>query len=105
MPSTTVAEDTKTLAVLAKSNPMPAPNAVAAKEDWMRWNDYGIGLFLQNDFKGAEAAFTKTIEAEPANADGWVNICRVPTQESDTARAFRVLDKARSPNPDLAGQT
>ena len=102
LPIITVAEDTKTLAVLAKSNPVPAPNAVAAKEDWMRWNDYGIGLFLQNDFKGAEAAFTKTIEAEPANADGWVNIGRVRTQEGDTAGAFTALDKALSLKPDLA---
>ena len=102
LPIITVAEDTKTLAVLAKSNPMPAPNAVAAKEDWMRWNDYGIGLFLQNDFKGAEAAFTKTTEADPANADGWVNIGRVRTQEGDTAGAFTVLDKALSLKPELA---
>jgi tetratricopeptide (TPR) repeat protein len=68
----------------------------------MRWNDYGIGLFLQNDFKGAEAAFTKATEADPANADGWVNIGRVRTQEGDTAGAFAVLDKALSLKPDLA---
>jgi tetratricopeptide (TPR) repeat protein len=102
LPIITVAEDTKAIAVLAKSNPMPTPNAIAAKEDWMRWNDYGIGLFLQNDFKGAEAAFTKATEADPANADGWVNIGRVRTQEGDTAGAFAVLDKALSLKPDLA---
>ena len=102
LPIITVAEDTKTVTVLAKSNPVPAPNALAAKEDWMRWNDYGIGLFLQNDFKGAEAAFTKTTEADPANADGWVNIGRVRTQEGDTAGAFTVLDKALSLKPNLA---
>lgn len=102
LPIITVAEDTKIIAVLGKSNPVPAANAVAAKEDWMRWNDYGIGLLLQNDFKGAEAAFTKTTEADPANADGWVNIGRVRTQEGDTAGAFTVLDKALSLKPDLA---
>ena len=25
-----------------------------------RWNDYGIGLFLQGDLKGAEAVFLKS---------------------------------------------
>jgi len=51
LPIITVAEDTKSISVLPKTNPAPTPNAAAAKEDWMRWNDYGIGLFLQNDFK------------------------------------------------------
>jgi len=75
---------------------------MAQKEDWMRWNDYGIGLFLQNDLKGAEAAFTKATEANPDNFDGWVNIGRVRTQEGDTAEAIKVLDKALAMKPDLA---
>jgi len=68
----------------------------------MRWNDYGIGLFLQNDFRGAEAAFLKATEADPNNFDGWVNIGRVRTQEGDTAGAFTVLDKALALKPNLA---
>jgi len=101
LPVITVAEDTKTIPVLPKMSSAPPPITVAAKEDWVRWNDYGIGLFLQSDFKGAEAAFTKTTEADPANADGWVNIGRVRTQEGDTAGAFTVLDKALSLKPEL----
>jgi Flp pilus assembly protein TadD len=102
LPIITVAEDTKSISVLPKTNPAPTPNAAAAKEDWMRWNDYGIGLFLQNDFKGAEAAFIKATQADPNNFDGWVNIGRVRTQEGDTAGAFTVLDKALSLKPNLA---
>ena len=30
---------------------------VAQKKDRERWNDYGIGLLLQGDLKGAENAF------------------------------------------------
>ena len=30
-----------------------------------RWNDYGIGLLLQGDLRGAEAAFLKVTEMEP----------------------------------------
>jgi len=39
--------------------PAPQPKTVATKEDWTRWNDYGIGLFLQGDLKAAAAAFEK----------------------------------------------
>ncbi len=102
LPIITVAEDTKSISVLPKTASAPAPDAVAVKEDWMRWNDYGIGLFLQNDFKGAEAAFIKATQADPNNFDGWVNIGRVRTQEGDTAGAFTVLDKALSLKPNLA---
>ena len=41
-----------------------------------RWNDYGIGLLLQGDIKGAEAAFLKVTQMEPDYADGWVNVAR-----------------------------
>jgi len=102
LPIITVAEDTKSISVMPKTSPPATPNAITAKEDWMRWNDYGIGLFLQNDFKGAEAAFINATEADPNNFDGWVNIGRVRTQEGDTAGAFKALDKALSLKPNLA---
>jgi len=102
LPIITVAEDTKSVSVLPRKSPTPVSNAVTAKEDWMRWNDYGIGLFLQNDLKGAEAAFIKATEADANNFDGWVNIGRVRTQEGDTAGAFKVLNKALSLKPNLA---
>ena len=44
--------------------------------DRERWNDYGIGLFLQGDLKGAEAVFLKVTEIEPTYMDGWVNVAR-----------------------------
>ena len=102
LPIITVAEDTKSVSVLPRTSPAPVPNALAVKEDWMRWNDYGIGLFLQSDLKGAEAAFIKATEADANNFDGWVNIGRVRTQEGDTAGAFKVLGKALSLRPNLA---
>ena len=102
LPIITVAEDAKTVSVLPVTSAAPSPRAVAAREDWMRWNDYGIGLFLQGDLKGAEAAFAKDTEADPQNADGWVNIGRVRVQEGQTDEAAGVLDKALALKPGLA---
>ena len=67
LPIIVVAEDTKTLNVLPHSAPAPAPKVEWAKEDWTRWNDYGIGLFLQGDLKGAEQAFTEITQMAPDN--------------------------------------
>lgn len=102
LPIITVAEDTKNIAVRPKKDVDPAPNLVAVKDDWSRWNDYGIGLFLQGDLKAAESAFSKVTEADPENPDGWVNIGRVRQLEGQTDGAIRVLDKALDLKPGLA---
>ena len=92
-----------TLPVVAHSAPAFQPKTVALKEEWQRWNDYGIGLFLQGDLKGAAAAFQKVTEAEPNNPDGWVNLGRCcAVQEGDMDRARTVLEKALALSPSLA---
>ncbi len=102
LPIITVAEDTKAIRVLPPTVPRPNPQTILSKEDWMRWNDYGIGLFLQGDLKGAEAAFQKAADADPQNPDGWVNIGRALVQEGDTEGGKRALEKALAINPQLA---
>ena len=47
----------------------PKWHAVARPKTRERWNDWGIGLLLQGDLKGAEYAFRKSTEAEPGYAD------------------------------------
>jgi tetratricopeptide (TPR) repeat protein len=102
LPIITMAEDTKTMRVLPRSAAEPKPLIALEKDDWTRWNDYGIGLFLQGDLKGAAAAFEKITEIDPKNADGWVNIGRCLVQEGDTAGAQKVLEKALAVAPKLA---
>lgn len=55
-----------------------------------RWNDWGIGLLLQGDLKGAEFGFRKATEAQPSYADGWLNVARALIQEgeNDAARPY-----------------
>ena len=102
LPITVLAEDTKTLRVLPRNAPAPQPKTISVKDDWTRWNDYGIGLFLQGDLKAAAAAFEKITEADPQNPDGWTNIGRVLVQEGDTAGARKVLEKSLAIDAKLA---
>jgi len=74
---------------------------VANKKTRERWNDWGIGLLLQGDVKGAEYAFTKVTEAEPGYADGWLNVARALIQEGETDRAKPFIQKSLAVNPDL----
>ena len=102
LPIIIVAEDSKTLRVLPRTAPPVPAQVQLAKDDWTRWNDYGIGLFLQGDLKGAEAAFQKITEIDAQNPDGWVNVGRARVQEGDTQGAHEVLEKALAIKPDLA---
>src|SRR6201998_1689025 len=102
LPIVAVAEDEVTLPVIARSNPAAAAKVELKPEDWQRWNDYGIGLFLQGDLKGAQTAFQTVTEIDPQNPDGWVNIGRAAVQEGDMDRARTVLEKALALSPDLA---
>jgi Flp pilus assembly protein TadD len=102
VPIVTVAENEVTLPVVAHNAPAAEPKTITLKDEWQRWNDYGIGLFLQGDLKGAAAAFQKVTEADPNNPDGWVNIGRCAAQEGDMERARTVLEKALSLSPNLA---
>jgi cytochrome c-type biogenesis protein CcmH/NrfG len=102
VPIVAIAENEVSLPVAAKSNPAAAAKVELKPEDWQRWNDYGIGLFLQGDLKGAQAAFQKVTEIDPRNPDGWVNLGRTGVQEGDMDAARPVLEKALALSPDLA---
>ena len=102
LPIVAIAENEVTLNVVPHGSAAPKPETDFSAEDWQRWNDYGIGLLLQGDLKGAEAAFQTVTEVDPKNPDGWVNIGRAAVQEGDMERARTVLEKAIALKPDFA---
>ncbi len=102
LPIVTLASDAVTLHVLPRSAAPPEPQRLLDPADWERWNDYGIGLLLQGDLKGAETAFLQAAEIQPANPDGWVNIGRARVQEGNLAGAREALERALGQAPKLA---
>jgi len=96
LPTVTLAEAKATVA-LGKSVWTPA----VRRQDRERWNDWGIGLLLQGDLKGAEYAFRKVTEAEPGYADGWLNVARALIQEGETDSAKPYIAKALEIAPQL----
>jgi Flp pilus assembly protein TadD len=102
LPIVVMASAKADLTVLPANAPAPKPQVALNKADWQRWNDYGIGLLLQGDLKGAEAAFERVTQADPTNPDGWVNIGRTRVLVGDMAGARVVLDKALQLSPHLA---
>jgi tetratricopeptide (TPR) repeat protein len=102
IPTTVMAEQTASIAVIDAGAPAPAVTPLLHPSVRERWNDYGIGLLLQGDLKGAEAAFEKVAAIDPKYADGWVNIGRARLQEGNLAGAEEVLRRALAIDPKLA---
>jgi tetratricopeptide (TPR) repeat protein len=75
---------------------------VVRKQDRERWNDWGIGLLLQGDLKGAEYAFRRVTVAQPDYADAWLNVGRALIQEGETEAARPFVEKALALQPALA---
>jgi tetratricopeptide (TPR) repeat protein len=93
LPTVVLAEATAKLDVGDRRTPA-VWQPLVRREDRERWNDWGIGLLLQGDLKGAEYAFTRVTEAEPEYADGWLNVARALIQEGETERAKPFVERA-----------
>lgn len=102
LPIVTMAKAQAELRVASKGAELSEQKPVYDKTDLIRWNDYGIGLFLQGDLKAAEEIFNRVTEIDPGYADGWVNIGRVRVQEGRTREAQEVLTRALRIDPNLA---
>ena len=97
IPIVTIAKATAQVA-LGDTNWTPT----VRKADRERWNDWGIGMLLQGDIRGAEYAFHRVTEADPAYADGWLNIGRALIQEGETDAARPFVEHALKLQPGLA---
>ena len=104
IPTTVMAEATATLAVIDADAPLPPAPAATPGDARQRgrWNDYGIGLLLQGDLRGAEAAFRRVMAIDPDYPDGPVNAARARLQEGDVDAAIPLLEQALALEPDLA---
>jgi len=102
LPITVMAKAEASVAVLGKDAALPAVRPLLDATVRERWNDYGIGLLLQGDLSGAEAAFRNVMAMDPGYADGPVNVARVLVQEGDVQAAIPLLEQALKISPKLA---
>jgi tetratricopeptide (TPR) repeat protein len=109
VPTVVIGQSTVALPVTGSEEDSTDPASLVFEEavkidpaDRERWNDYGIGLLLQGDLKGAERAFQNVVRCDPRYADGWTNIARALIQEGDIDAAKPMLEKALALNPRLA---
>src|SRR5262249_59277420 len=61
----------------------------------------GLWLLDQNQTEGAERAFSRATEIDPADRAGWIGLARVYLQRDENARAAELLERLpAAPPPD-----
>jgi Flp pilus assembly protein TadD len=100
LPIVTLAQARVTVPIGEPHN-APEWTPIVSRVDRERWNDWGIGLLLQGDLKGAEYAFRQVTAAEPEYADGWLNVARALIQEGETDAAKPFIAQALRLDPAL----
>lgn len=84
------------------AGPAPAPEPVpdtTLAEQWVRWNDWGIGMLLQGDTVGAAEAWGRMAAALPDKVDPWRNLARVALRDGNLERGLAMLQKAEELDP------
>ena len=64
-----------------------------ASSEWIRDNDYGIGLLLENDTRGASRAFEMVETLQPEKLDGPLNLAKTALNEGNLEKAYQNLKK------------
>src|SRR6185436_13854973 len=93
-PITTMATDKMSFAVEGFENKVSNPPS-PIKEEWQRWNDYGIGLFLEGkkgELRQSEEVFKKV--AAMGRFDGHINLARLYQLDGRLDEATEMLNAA-----------
>lgn len=107
LPIVDICEDKVVLPVAGLADEVPSQES-PIKPAWQRWNDYGIGCYLEGglgskkgELKQAELAFKHllTLPEKAAHAHGYVNAARVYFDEGRLNEAVESLNKALAADP------
>jgi hypothetical protein len=101
LPIVTIAQSTAQLPVSDHAPAASEWHTVIDRSDRERWNDWGIGMLLEGDLKGAEYAFEQVTRAESSYADGWLNVARAYITEGELDAAKPYIAHALAADPSL----
>jgi Tfp pilus assembly protein PilF len=96
MPVVEMAARTRVLALGANPAEPPDPRD---NKDWMRWNNYGIGLLDAQQYAESARAFARVAELRPDYADAFTNVAIANFQWERFDAARGSLEKALQLSP------
>jgi Flp pilus assembly protein TadD len=73
---------------------LPSPSLPADNEDWMRWNNLGIGFLDQLQYEDSINAFEQVTKLRPDYKDGFINVGLTYIEWEKYDEARKPLEKA-----------
>lgn len=102
-PVTRIAGDQVKLKVAGAGESVPLLELPPLPKDlWMKFNDLGIALLLDNDTRGAQRAFEVVVAVDPDRVDGYRNLARVHLQDGNFEACYRRIGEAENRMPGSA---
>jgi Tfp pilus assembly protein PilF len=80
----------------------PTPPETSDNQDWMRWNNLGIGFLDEQQYSDAINAFEQVLKLRPNYEDGYVNVGLTYIEWEKYSLARPSLEKALELHPDYA---
>ena len=80
----------------------PTPPEAGDNQDWMRWNNVGIGFLDQQQYSDALEAFERVVKLRPDYDDGYVNVGLTYIEWEKYPMARSSLEKALQLHPGYA---
>jgi tetratricopeptide (TPR) repeat protein len=86
MPTVDMASETKTFKI---GDNAPKPPPPTENKEWMRWNNYGIGLLDAQQYQPSVHAFERVAALRPDYADAFTNmaVVEIPWEKYDDAKS------------------
>lgn len=98
-PAYPVVEITSRSRVLNIGENQPEPPLPGDNEDWMRWNNLGIGYLDQLQYDEAIHAFEQVVQLRPEYKDGYINVALTYIEWEKYDEAGKPLEKALALKP------
>ncbi len=91
LPVTEIASHSVSLSVKVDTTRTSGSLGDGIPEQWMRYNDYGIGLLQEGDTRGAARAFSQVSVLAPDRKDGPINLAKTAISDGNIERAYEHL--------------
>jgi tetratricopeptide (TPR) repeat protein len=93
LPITEIASDRLTLSVVANKSEYAVTKVADDPGQWMRYNDYGIGLLLEGTTRGASRAFEQVARLKSDLIEGPLNLAKTAVRDGNIDKAYQHLQQ------------
>ncbi len=99
LPITQIAADTVVVALGSVGSGIRVHDGSDDSEQWIRYNDYGIGSLLEGNTRAAARAFTEVSRLRPDRIDGPLNLAKTAIQDGNIEDGYRHLQDSEAIEP------